>query len=113
MADGTDPLSMAMEMSLGGINGRKGSFFPAAKFAGNDRSDLQDMLNQTPETQFLAKPNSSPSPTPTPAAVKPSKMTLAQLFDHFGVPNPIRASNASSVRTLYQNKPDQQVYDWR
>ncbi len=111
MDEGTDALSMALNMSLGGINGKKGSFFPAARLAGNDRSELQDMLNQSTETQFLAKP--TPSPSPTPSAVKPSKMTLAQLFDHFGVPNPIRSSGASSVRPLYQNKPDQQIYDWR
>jgi len=33
------------------------------KVAG-DRSELNDMLNQSPETQFLSKPQPTPTPTP-------------------------------------------------
>ena len=36
------------------------------RFAG-DRSDLNDILNSSPETQFLGKPGPTPKPTPTVA----------------------------------------------
>lgn len=39
------------------------------KVAGNDRNDLNDMLNSSPETQFVA-PKPVPTPTPTPPPVK-------------------------------------------
>lgn len=43
------------------------SFFPAVnQRLFDDRSDLQGMLNQTPETSFLSNAPPSPTPTPTP-----------------------------------------------
>jgi hypothetical protein len=77
-------LSAALKMTFNG-NGQKGSFFPGARLA-DDRSDLNDMLGQSPETGFLQKGKApTPTPTPTPGAVKPQHMNLAQLMDHFGV----------------------------
>lgn len=35
-------------------------------FAQNDRSELNDILGQQPETGFLQKPKPTPSPVPTP-----------------------------------------------
>ena len=83
MAD-TDPLSAALNMNFN-ANGRNGSYFPGAKLYADDRSDLNDMLNQTPETGFLSKPSGTPTPAPSPTPTKPSAMNLAQLYQHFGV----------------------------
>jgi hypothetical protein len=44
------------------------SFFPAVnQRLFSDKSDLNDTLNQSPETSFLGTPASSPTPTPTPS----------------------------------------------
>ena len=40
------------------------------RFAQNDRDELNNMLGQTPETQFLAKPQPTPTPKPTPVPQK-------------------------------------------
>lgn len=101
-----DPLTAALKMSFGGVNGQKGSFFSAARtFASNDRNELQDMLNQSPETQFLGKPQPTPTPTPTPSAVKPSQMSLSHLYGHFGVERYVSQSNRSGTRPMYQPRP--------
>ena len=41
------------------------SFFPAVQRLFDDRSELNGMLNQSPETSFLGTPP-APTPTPTP-----------------------------------------------
>ena len=90
MDDG-DPLTTALGMQFNG-NGNK-SYFPGARLYADDRSDLNDMLNQTPETSYLGK-NPTPTPAPSPTPTKPSNMNLAQLYDHFGVearpPSPVQ-----------------------
>lgn len=119
MADGSDALSAALKMSFGngGISTPAGGF-PTTRIAqGDSKSELQDMLNQSPETQFLSRPQPSasptPSPIPSPSAAKPTQMSLVELMNHFGVANPVAGSSTSSNRPVYQNKPDQQIYDWR
>jgi len=108
MADG-DPLSAALKQTFAAPSG--GSFFPAAQnMIAQGNSDLSKDIEDTFYGGGNAYPNPSPTPTPTP--VKPTQMNLSQLYDHLGVPNPVNVAT-SSVRPLYQNKPDAQVYNWR
>lgn len=102
MAD-SDPLSAALKKTF---NSPSGSFFPAAqKMVQNDR---QDLLKET-ENAFYGGGQSQPTPTPTPTPTKPHQLTLEQLYDHFGVDNPVRLVG-NYGRPLYQNTPDAQVY---
>lgn len=60
-----DPLDAARKRMFPQQVGQ--SFFPAVnQRLFDDRSDLQGMLNQTPETSFLSNAPPSPTPTPTP-----------------------------------------------
>lgn len=108
MAVGDDALAAAMKMSFGGAGGYQ---------VADSRSELQDLLNQSPETQFLAKPTPSPSPTPSPGPAKPTQMNLTQLMDHFGVPNPIQSGSSAPARTsmgaFNVAQSPTQIPDWR
>lgn len=78
-----DALSAALKMTFSG-NGSVGSFFPAARNVAQN----SDLLNQIDDTFFGGPaPSPTPKPTPTPTPTKPTQMSLAQLYDHFGVPN--------------------------
>ena len=59
-----DPIEAARKRMMPGTNQ---SFFPAVQRLFDDRSDLNNMLNQTPETAFLG-PTPTPTPTPVPRA---------------------------------------------
>jgi len=107
MAD--DALSAALKRTFTQNTG--GSYFPAAnmKLAGLEDDPIPD----SPFQKAFGGGQKTPTPTPTPSAPKPTQMTLADLYQHFGVENPHKLASASSVRPLYQNKPDAQVYNWR
>jgi hypothetical protein len=112
-----DAFSAALGMTFSG-NGKNGqSYFPAAGLA-SDRSDLNDMLGQSPETSFLGNGKSqapSPTPTPTPSAVKPNQMTLADLYQHFGVGNSVAGNpGAQPIQKPMTQQPQVQPgYDWQ
>lgn len=90
----TDPLSMAMKRNMFGSYRR--SFFPATRMS--ERDDLNDMLNQQPETAFLGKAQPSPTPSPTP---KPTGKSMG--MNEFVFPQPTSAFRlAMPPRTLFR-----------
>lgn len=108
MAD--DALTAALKQTFTTPSG--GSFFPAANrmmVAGLEDDPIPD----NPFQKAFGGGQRTPTPSPTPEPVKPTQMTLADLYQHFGVENPNKLSVASATKPIYQNKPDQQVYDWR
>lgn len=97
MADGNDPLSAALKRTFAP---NTGSYFPAARqmLIAGERDDL---LKDIDSTFYGGGQAPNPTPTPTPP-VKPHQMSLAQLYDHFGVDNPFRMPN-NFGRVNYQN----------
>lgn len=105
--DDSDPLSAALKQTFASPSG--GSHFPAAQ---NMIAQGKGDLNKDIEDSFFGGGQGQGQPTPTPTPVKPTQMNLSQLYEHFGVPNPVSVAT-SSVRPIYQNKPDAQVYNWK
>jgi hypothetical protein len=62
----TAPTSQDAKTFLNGLF-PKTSDAGAASSAASDRNELNDMMNQSPETQFAAPKQPTPPPTPTPA----------------------------------------------
>ena len=75
-----DPLTAAMnQRPTSGF----GSYFPAANqmlFAQGNKGLLDEI-----EGTFYGGGHAPPTPTPTPQPIKPTRMTLTQLMEHFGV----------------------------
>lgn len=114
MANG-DPLNEAMKRNL--FPNHRGSFFPAARMS--DRSELNDMLNQSPETGFLGP---SPSPTPTPGAPwykrifgggkpspSPTPSQSMSMKNEFVFPQVSASSLALPPRTIYRQPSAQSM----
>lgn len=105
--DGDDPLSAALKMTFSG-NGKSGSFFPAARTVASNA----DLLNQIDQTFYSGPaPSATPKPTPSPSPAKPTQMSLADLYNHFGVDQQQTKVAANGARPVQQN--NNQVFDWR
>jgi hypothetical protein len=108
-----DPLSAALKQSF---NMGNGSYFPAANRMNDDMTagSIYGGKNLDPfDPNFGGKATPTPAPRPTPnPKIRPTELTLGQLYEHFGVENPVKLT-ANAGRPLYQNAPDQQVYNFR
>lgn len=105
--NGDDPLSAALKMTFSG--GPSGSF-PAARKVAQGNSDL---LNQIDNTFYGGPaPSATPKPSPSPSPAKPTQMSLANLYNHFGVEQQKPKITASNGTRPVSNRSDQ-VFDWR
>jgi hypothetical protein len=102
---GDDPLAAALKMTFSG--GGNGSYFPAARrVAGNS-----DLLNQIDQTFYSGPaPTATPKPTPSPTPTKPTSMSLADLYNHFGVE---RQQPRIAAQPVSPRPQQQQPFDWQ
>lgn len=99
------------------------SFFPAVQRLFDDRSDLNSMLNQTPETAYLGTPPATPTPTPTPAPRSyfgfqgfqprlqnnpqfniPTTTGLQQFVPPTATPTPVKPSNINLAQLILPSR---------
>ena len=113
-----DPLSAALKRTFTAPQG--GSYFPAVRnLMASERGDL---LKETESTFYGGGQAPTTTPTPSPSPVKPTQMNLAQLYDHFGVPNPFKLAGntnqqsyfpAANLNRFSQTGSNSQMQNWQ